>query len=256
MFQLRAGRKLNSPALLADAKDYLADSLSTGIVLFGLAGAHYGYALDRWAAAVVSVFVFRSGGQLLLIALKDLLDASIDRETERDIIRLVESHPRISRVERCLSRTAGARFIIDIDVILRTQSHEIADRVSERLEQDILKQYPRVVMARIRSHYGHSPVLRSITPVKSPEGEMAEHIARAQWFLKQTTDRKTGKILKREFIENPYLHEERKRGYLVGKWLLSLKPDQITVSDIREGTAIALLREAGIEIAKPLNDVV
>ena len=249
-YQLRAGRRLNSPALIADARDYLADSLTTGVVLLGLIGSHFGYALDRWAAAVVSVFVFRSGGQLLLMALKDLLDASIDRDTERDIIRLVESHPQVIKVERCLSRTAGGRFIVDLDAVLRTQSHEIADRVSDRLEEDVLSQFPRVVMARVRPHYGHSPVLRSITPVTSPEGKMAEQIAKAKWFLIETKERKTGKVIEREYVENPHWHEERKRGYLVGNWLLSLKPDQLIVASKREGTATALLKEAGIEIVK------
>ncbi len=37
----------------------------------------------------------------------------------------------------------------------------------------------------------------------------------------------------------------------MGKWLLSLKPDQITVASKREGTAIALLKEAGVEIIIP-----
>ena len=253
-FQLRAGRRLNSPALIADARDYLADSLSTGVVLLGLIGAHYGYALDRWAAAVVSIFVFRSGGQLLIMALKDLLDASIDRDTERAIIKLVESHPLISKVKRCLSRTAGGRFIVDLDVVIRTKSYEIADRVSDRLEEDILSQFPRVVMSRIRPHYGHSPMLNSVMPVTSPEGKMAENIAKAPWFLIETKDRETGKVQKREFIENPYWSEERKRGYLVGKWLLSLKLDQITVASKREGTAIALLKEAGVEIIRPPQD--
>ena len=249
--QLRAGRRLNSPALIADARDYLADSLSTGVVLLGLIGAHYGYALDRWAAAIVSVFVFRSGGQLLISALKDLLDASIDRDTERAIIKLVESHPLISEVKRCLSRTAGGRFIVDLDVVLRTKSHEIADRISDRLEEDILDQFPRVVMSRIRPHFDYSPMLNSVMPVTRPEGKMAENIAKAPWFLIEIRERETGKVQKREFIENPYWREERKRGYLVGKWLLSLKPDQIEVATDREGMAIALLKEAGVEIIRP-----
>ena len=51
---------------------------------------------------------------MLITAIKDLLDASIDRETEREIINMVEACPRVTRVKRCLSRTAGGRFIIDI----------------------------------------------------------------------------------------------------------------------------------------------
>jgi len=253
-FQLRAGKKLNSLAIVADARDYLADSLSTGVVLIGLIGTHYGYNLDRWAAAIVAIFVFRCGGQLLVMTLKDLLDASIDRKTERAIIKLVESYPQVTEVERCMSRTAGGHFIIDLDVILKIRSHEIADRVSDRLEEDILRHFPGVIMARVRPRYGHSNILRCITPVTGPEGEVDEHISKAPWVLIETKERDTGKVQKREFIENPYWGEERKRGYLVGKWLLSLNPDQVKVASKREGTAVALLKEAGIEIIGPKDN--
>ncbi len=159
-FQLHAGRRLSSPVLISDAKDYLVNSLSTWVVLVSLIGASYGYALDRWASAIVSIFIFRSGGQLLLTTLKDLLDASIDRETEQAIIKLVESYPRVSRVERCFSRTVGSRFIIDLDVIFWTQSHEVADWVSGHLEEYILKDFPKVVMARVRPR-SHNGILAS-----------------------------------------------------------------------------------------------
>lgn len=88
------------PALKADARDYLADSLSTGVVLLGLVATSFGFALDRWAAVVVSLFVFRAGGELLFMAVKDLMDGAIDRETEREIIQMVEACPRVTRVKK------------------------------------------------------------------------------------------------------------------------------------------------------------
>jgi cation diffusion facilitator family transporter len=248
-YQLREGRRLNSPALQADARDYLADALSTGIVLIGLVATEFGYPVDRWAAAVVSLFVLRAGAALLLTALKDLLDASIDRETEREIIRMVESHPRISRVKQCLSRTAGGRFIIDMDVVMHTPSHKIADHVADRLEALIPQKFPLVVMARIRPHYSSDSIIRRLTPVTRPEGEVSSDFARAPWFLLETVDtRHENKVLKREFIENPYWTVEKKRGLLVGNWLLSLKPDEVLVPGNHEGTAVVLLRESGVDI--------
>ena len=248
LYQLREGKRLNSPALLADARDYLADALSTGIVFIGLLATKFGYAVDRWAAAVVSLFVFRAGAALLITALKDLLDASIDRETERKIIQMVESHPRISRVKQCLSRTAGGRFIVDMDVVMHTPSHRIADHVADRLEALIPQKFPLVVMARIRPHYSSDSIIRRLTPVTKPEGEPSPHFVRAPWFLIETIDTNQGKVLKREFVENKYADRERKKGLLVGNWLLSLKPDEIIVQDGHNGTAIVLLREAGVEI--------
>jgi hypothetical protein len=34
----------------------------------------------------------------------------------------------------------------------------------------------------------------------------------------------------------------------VGKWLLGFKPDQVVVVEKKEGTAAALLSEAGVEL--------
>jgi cation diffusion facilitator family transporter len=249
LMQLRAGKRLNSPALLADARDYLADSMSTGVVLFGLLASYFGFAVDRWAALVVSIFVFRSGGQLLALAIRDLLDASIDRETEREIVKLVEDAPRVSKVKRCLSRTAGGRFIIDMDVIMHTPSHQVADQVADRLEEEIPEKFPRVVMARIRPHFGRGDIVRQMTPIDKPGGDMASHIARAPWFCLETINEKNGKVL-REYLENPHWQEERKKGFLVGKWLLAHKIDRLVLPHGTKstGTAVALLNEAGIEI--------
>ena len=88
-----------------------------------------------------------------------------------------------------------------------------------------------------------------MTPVKALEGKVEEHIPLAPWFLLETVDRKSGKILDREYIQNPHWKAETKKGFLVGRWLLRFKPDQVIVTeDKKESTAIELLREAGVEL--------
>ena len=52
----------------------------------------------------------------------------------------------------------------------------------------------------------------------------------------------------RSYVQNPYWQAETKRGFLVGKWLLDFKPDQLFVASEKEGTASALLKEAGVEV--------
>lgn len=249
LLQLRAGKRLNSPALKADARDYLADSLSTGVVLSGLIATSLGWPVDRWAAAIVSLFVFKAGGELLFSAIRDLLDASIDRETEREIIQMVEDCPRVTKVKKCLSRVTGGRFIIDMDIIIHSPLHKVADQVADRLENDIPEKFPRVVMARVRPHYGHGDILKRVAPVARPDGDLYSHLGSAPWFLVETMDRKSRKVV-REYMENPYVGEERKKGFLVGRWLLSLKPDELCLPGdaSQDGTAVALLKEAGVEI--------
>ena len=253
LYQQHQGRRLHSPALIADARDYLADGLSTALVVLSLVGSYFGLYLDQWAAGAVAIFVFWAGGQLLWRALLDLMDEAIDRKSEREIIQLVESHSRVEKVERCLSRTAGGRFIVDLDVILRTHSRERADRISDALESDIRQHFPRVIMARIRAQSRRSEQIRRISPVKRPEGTIAEHLAKAPWFLVEIIDRTSKEVIQQEYVRNPHAQEERKRGFLVGRWLLDLKPDQFILEKEREGTVVALLKEAGVEIILARN---
>ncbi len=252
LYQLREGLRLNSPALQADARDYLADALATSVVLIGLLATHFGFQVDRFAAAIVSLFVFRAGAVLIVTALKDLMDVSIDRETEREIVRLVEEHPRVTSVKQCLSRTAGGRYIIDIDVLMHTPSHKIADQVSDRLEEIIPVKFPRVVMARIRPHYSGDNIIRRLIPMDRPEGHQTEYFAKAPWFLLETVDTSKDKVIKWEFVENPHAEVNKKRGLLVGNWLLSLKPDEIITQGVKKGTALKLLEEAGVEVRSEL----
>jgi len=255
LIQLRAGKRLNSPALTADARDYLADSLSTAVVLLSLVLVPFGYNIDRLAAGIVSLFVFYAGGHLFVGALKDLLDASIDRETEREIIKFVEEYPRISKVKKCFSRNAGGRFLVDMDVELRTPSHKIADLVADRLEEELLVEFPGLILARIRPHFAQGEFTRRIIPVQSPEGELSvHHLASSPWFLIETINTESQDVKKRQFIENRYKDAEKKRGMLVGRWLLKLKPDEIVAED-SESVALLLLKEAGVDILHPSSVV-
>jgi len=249
-YQLRAGKRLNSPALVADAKDYLADALSTAVVLVGLLASKVGFSMDRWAAALVSLFVFRAGGILLINSIKELLDAAMDRETERKIIEFVESFPTVAKVERVLSRIAGGRFIVDMDVIMKTPSHELADKIADRIEEEIVERFPKVVMARIRPHFSRSRHFVRITPVEGLDGPISEHIGQARFFMIEKIDRESGEVKSRELVENPYRKVEKQKGLLVGKLLLGFKPDQLVIKGPKHGTAVVLLEEAGVEIVE------
>jgi len=252
MAQVRAGKRLGSPALVADGRDYLADCMSTGVVIASLVGDHFGLHVDRWAAAVVSLFVLRAGAGLLFNALKELMDVAVDKETEAKIRQLVLKHPSVVDIERFMSRMAGGRVIVDLDVVMRTRSHDKADKIADWLEEEIVRRFPRVVMARVRPHYRQSGQIVRIIPVEGPvEGPgkgPAPHFAKAPWFLVERRDAAQGRILQREYVENPYKDVERRRGVLVGRWLLSFKPDEVVIPERKGGSAEIMLEEAGVTI--------
>jgi len=204
--------------------------------------------LDRWAAGVVSVFVFWSGGNLLWRAARDLMDQAIDRDTEREIIELAESHPFVERVEQCLSRMAGGRYIVDLDVVFRSGDLSLAHRIGHHIEDDIRDQFPRVVMTSVRIHSREPSDIRRMTPVSRQGGEIVESLTRAPWFLIETLEREGGSTIDFEYVKNPYSDVRSRRGLLVGKWILGRKPDQVAVARKGDNAAFVLLEESGVEI--------
>ena len=55
VYEMRVGRELNSPSLMADAQEYRAHVFSSGVVFLALIGQMIGYPVDRYAALVLSL---------------------------------------------------------------------------------------------------------------------------------------------------------------------------------------------------------
>ena len=138
-------------------------------------------------------------------------------------------------------------------MLLRTKLHEVADKIADRLEEEIYKAFPRVIMAHIRTHYGHGEAIKRITPVTEPEGEISISLAKAPWFQVETIDPATKQVKKKEYVQNPYAEAESRRGYLTGSWLQSLNPDEIRIWEEKKSTALLLLKEAGVKVVTMHN---
>jgi cation diffusion facilitator family transporter len=77
-FELRVGRTVGSPALVADAREYRIHAYTTGLAFAALLSAHFDLPLDRIAAVIIVAAVVKTGWDLLIDALRVLLDASLD----------------------------------------------------------------------------------------------------------------------------------------------------------------------------------
>jgi predicted Fe-Mo cluster-binding NifX family protein len=61
-------------------------------------------------------------------------------------------------------------------------------------------------------------------------------------------DAETGEVQESEVVENPHAGAERGKGLLVGRWLLSFRPDEVVVAHGAGRTAAFVLREAGVRL--------
>ena len=63
-YELRQGKAIGSPSLIADAKHIRTDMFSSCVIFIGLLGGMFGLNLDRIAAIAVVLLVFKAGASI------------------------------------------------------------------------------------------------------------------------------------------------------------------------------------------------
>lgn len=136
-YETRAGQRLQSEILLADAAHTRADVFITIAVIIGLALATLGLTwADPVLAIVVSVMVVRIGVQVVGRVIPSLVDqAAVDGAAIR---RAATQIPGVRDAYDIRSRAAAAKRFAELTITVDgsesvTTAHEIADVVEERL---------------------------------------------------------------------------------------------------------------------------
>lgn len=143
-FALREGAAVDSSAVRADAWHHRSDaitSVAAGIgISIALIGGRGFEAADDWAAIAAACVIAWNGWYLLRPALGELMDKAPGREVLDQIRQIAEKTPGVDRVEKCLARKVGHRYLVDMHVevdpkmtVLR--SHEIAHDVKDKVRE-------------------------------------------------------------------------------------------------------------------------
>jgi cation diffusion facilitator family transporter len=155
-FTTRTGKKLESPALLAIAKDHRKDAITSIATLVGVIGAFFGFGImDPLAAGLTSIFILHVGYQTFREASHDLMDGSAPADFIDALQSLAESVEHVEHVHEMRARRSGQYMIVDLKLEMDPnmtvkQSHDVATRVKKL----IFERYPGVgdVMIHINPH--------------------------------------------------------------------------------------------------------
>jgi len=248
-YEMRVGRALNSPSLMADAQEYRAHVFSSGVVFLALVGQMIGVPLDRYAALVIVVLIAKTGWELLADGMRVLLDASLDAETLNQVRAILEAEPTVTEVRSLAGRNAGRYRFLEADVALRVDDLEKAYTVSQRLEQAIREQVPHV--ERVLIHYEPQvrTHLRYAVPLGDVGGTVSEHFGEAPYFALVTVRRADGLVERQEVLANPHVAIEKAKGIRVAEWLVSLKADVVLLrEDVRGKGPAYVFADAGVEM--------
>jgi cation diffusion facilitator family transporter len=143
--KFRAGRRLDSAALIADAWNDTVDILSSAVALVavGMAISDPGRFLmaDHYGGFAVGVIVIGTGLRVVRDTTMELTDTMPSRERLDEVIRVARSVAGVLDVEKCFARKTGLQYHVDIHIEVDPQmsvwdSHGIAMDVRQKVRDD------------------------------------------------------------------------------------------------------------------------
>ena len=140
---IRIAKKINSPALKADAWHHRSDALSSIAAFVGIGGAMLGFKiLEPLASIVVALFVCKVGYDILKNAVNELMDVSIDETYENEIKKIAQLTEGVMNLGSLRTRKHGASAYVDLVICVDgkltvTSGHDIATNLEKKIQNDI-----------------------------------------------------------------------------------------------------------------------
>jgi len=137
VWERRAGRRLRSELLLADAKHTASDVLASGAVMVGLAAVGLGWnGADAVVSLVIAAAIAWAAWTILRDASLVLTDATF--VDPRGLLGATLATPGVVTAHNLRARTSGGRLLVElhvtVDPLMRVgQAHEVASEVEVRL---------------------------------------------------------------------------------------------------------------------------
>jgi cation diffusion facilitator family transporter len=248
-FELRAGQEANSPALIADAKEYRAHVFTTGTVFAALLAQWFELPLDRVAALIIVVAIVKTGWDLLVDGMRVLLDASLDAETLLQIREIILAEPAVAELKWVTGRNAGRFRFVETEVALRVRDLEKAGAITQHIETQIRQAVPHVERVLIHAEPMERTHLRYAVPLADPDGAVSEHFGEAPYFALVRVRLADGAVEEQQIVSNPYQDVEKAKGIQVAEWLVAQKVDVMLLKESLRGKGpVYVFGDAGVEM--------
>jgi len=155
-YSMKSGSRLESPAIMAVARDHRKDAITSVATLVGVGGAFCGIPImDPLAAGLTALFIFHIAWVTFRTSAHDLMDGQPEENLLQTITAMAEAVEGVEHVHEIRGRRSGQYLIIDLKLDMDPemtvkQSHAIATTV----KKVIFDQYPNVgdVMIHINPH--------------------------------------------------------------------------------------------------------
>ncbi|MCD6414036.1 MAG: cation diffusion facilitator family transporter [Candidatus Diapherotrites archaeon] len=251
----RAGKKQNSPSLLAASSERRVDALSSAAVFLAILLTYYKvpYA-DAAISILVSLLVLRVGLIILKDAVFALMDVSPSRELEESVRKLIAKVRGVEKVSELRLRKSGA--VVFGEVVIKVESsidvyraHAIADEI----EGKIKREFKEIGFFTVHVEPFKRTKQLLVVPVGegSLDSKVTNNFARASYFV--FAEVKKNKLVKTWVKENKFKQKEVRAGLSVSHWLLEKRVTAIVTKQIGE-ISFHTLRDHLVEVYEVNGD--
>ena len=144
-YTVRAGKRLHSPSVVANAWHHRSDALSSIGTTLGIGGAivlgERWRILDPIAAVVVSLFIIKVAIELLKPCIDELLERSLPDKMESRILEIILATPQVSSPHHLRTRRIGSYIAIEVHIrmdgsLTLSEAHSVASDIEKRLKAE------------------------------------------------------------------------------------------------------------------------
>ncbi|MGN1327779.1 MAG: cation diffusion facilitator family transporter [Clostridia bacterium] len=132
-------KQTNSILINSLQKDHRNDSIVTTCTLISVIFNMFGiYWVDGIVGMGISILICITGIKIFIESYNVLMDASIDKNTKEEILKIVEKYKDIQKVNHFSSTPVGYKYLISLSIYVdgnmsTFDSHEIADKLEKEL---------------------------------------------------------------------------------------------------------------------------
>ena len=144
LYVQNTGKRVNSDALRASGKDALLDAVISGSVLAAaIIYLIWGVSLEAYLGVLISLYIIKSGIDMLRESISRILGERIDNELSRDIKRELSSYAGVSGAYDLILHSYGPEMLVGsvhIEVPYTMTAPEL-DALERRMAVDIYAKY-------------------------------------------------------------------------------------------------------------------
>ena len=141
-YTVRVGKQTESPSVVANAWHHRSDALSSIGALLGIGAAYF--LGEKWriadpiAAIMVAALIIKVSLDLCRKALEELLEKSLPREVEEEILSIILATPNVFKPHNLRTRRLGSDIAIEVHIRVEgtmtvNDSHEISKTIESAL---------------------------------------------------------------------------------------------------------------------------